>query len=76
MPTNLHLDDHLVERARVLGKHRSKKDAVMTALEEYVRRHEQLKILDLVGTIDYDPDYDYKKERMRNLKRIPREQLE
>lgn len=73
MATNLHLDDRLVERARVLGKHRTKREAVTEALLEYVRYREQLKILDLVGTIDFDPEYDYKAERMRDLRRIPKD---
>ena len=73
MPTNLHLDDRLIEHARRLGKHRTKREAVTAALEEYVRRREQLKILELEGTIDFDPTYDYKEERRRDVKRIPRD---
>ncbi|MCK6479816.1 MAG: type II toxin-antitoxin system VapB family antitoxin [Planctomycetes bacterium] len=73
MATNLHLDDRLVEQARVLGKHRTKREAVTEALLEYVRYREQLKILDLAGTIDFDPEYDYKAERMRDLRRIPKD---
>ena len=29
------------------------------------QRRKQLKILDLFGQIDYDPDYDYKEQRKR-----------
>ncbi len=42
---------------------RTKKEAVNQALSEYVQRREQLKILDLFGTADFDPDFDYKKQR-------------
>ncbi len=63
MPTNLALDDKLIEAARRIGKHKTKKEAVTTALEEYVRYRKQLRILRLAGTIDYDPGYDYKAER-------------
>ena len=49
-----------------MGKHRTKKEAVTRALEDYVRSIEQEKIVSLFGTIDYDPDYDYKKERRRD----------
>jgi hypothetical protein len=63
MPTNLALDNQLIEEARKVGNHRTKKEAVTVALEEYIRRHKQLQILDLFGTIDYDPSYDYKMER-------------
>ena len=63
MPTNLALDDRLIAEAQKLGRHRTKKDAVNAALDEYVRRRKQLKIIDLFGTIDFDPAYDYKRER-------------
>ena len=65
MPTNLALDDGLIERARRSGSHRTKKEAVTAALEEYVRRRRQQRILDLVGSIEYDPRYDYKALRRR-----------
>ena len=65
MATNLDLDDELIEAAVKAGGHRSKKEAVTAALEEYVRYRQRLQILDLVGTIDYDPAYDYKAARRR-----------
>lgn len=65
MATNLGLDDRLVDEAQRVGGHKTKKDAVNAALEEYVRRRKQLKILDLFGKIDFDPSYDYKAERRR-----------
>jgi Arc/MetJ family transcription regulator len=65
MATNLALDDALIEAAVKLGGHRTKKEAVTAALEEYVRRKQQLQILDLVNTVDFDPAYDYKAERWR-----------
>jgi hypothetical protein len=63
MPTNLAIDDHLIEEARKLGRHRTKKDTVNAALDEYIRRRKQREVLSLFGSIDYDPDYDYKKAR-------------
>jgi hypothetical protein len=65
MPTNLALDDTLIVEAQRLGHHRSKKDAVTAALREYVQRHRQGAIIDLFGTIDFDPKYDYKAGRQR-----------
>ena len=65
MPTNLALDDRLIEMAVKVGGHRTKKEAVTAALQEYVRHRQQLKTLGLVGQIDYDPRYDYKEERRR-----------
>jgi Arc/MetJ family transcription regulator len=66
MPTNLALDDRLIEEAKRVGNHKSKKDAVTAALQEYVRRRKQLQILELVGKIDYYGDYDYKKGRRKH----------
>lgn len=68
MPTNLALDDRLIEQARTIGHHKTKKEAVTAALDEYIRRRKQVEILDHFGTIDFDPHYDYKK--MRQLDRI------
>jgi Arc/MetJ family transcription regulator len=65
MATNLALDDRLIEDAKRIGKHHTKKEAVTTALEEYVRRRRQLAILDLAGKVEYDPEYDYKLLRWR-----------
>jgi Arc/MetJ family transcription regulator len=63
MATNLALDDRLIDEAKRAGGHKSKRQAVTVALEEYVRRHRQLGILDLTGKLDYASDYDYKQLR-------------
>jgi hypothetical protein len=57
--------DDLIERARLVGKHKTKKEAVAAALEEYVRRRKQLRILKAFGSFEFDPSYDYKGERRR-----------
>jgi len=62
--TNLAIDDKLIEEARRIGNHPTKKAAVTAALDEYIRRRKQLEILEMFGTIDYDENYDYKKARM------------
>jgi Arc/MetJ family transcription regulator len=67
MPTNLAIDDRLIEEARKLGQHRTKKDTVNAALEEYIQRRKQMEILKLFGTLDFDPAYDYKRERREKL---------
>jgi hypothetical protein len=36
---------------------------VEEALQEYVQRRKQLKIIELFGTIEYEDDYDYKQQR-------------
>jgi hypothetical protein len=65
MATNLALDDGLIEQARAMGGHKTKKEAVNAALAEYVQRRKQLDVTKLFGKIDYDPDYDYKALRRR-----------
>jgi Arc/MetJ family transcription regulator len=64
MSTNLALDDRLIEQAKKIGKHKTKKEAVTAALEEYVRNRKQQAILELEGTIEYYPDYDHKALRL------------
>jgi hypothetical protein len=71
MPTNLALDDRLIEEAQRAGKHKTKKEAVNAALDEYVRKRRQMRILEAFGTFSVDPAYDYKAERQRNAGRSP-----
>ena len=66
MSTNLALNDQLIESAKSLGQHRSKKEAVTVALEEYVRRLRQRTVFEAFGKIDYDKNHSYK--RQRNIK--------
>ena len=63
MATNLAIDDKLIDEARRIGCHSTKKEAVTAALDEYIRWRKQQKILDSFGTVDFDPGYDYKKLR-------------
>ncbi len=72
MATNLQIDDRLLAEAVKLGGFPSKKAAVNEALRDFVQRKKQLGILKLFGTVDFDPNYDYKAERRRDLKRIPK----
>lgn len=67
MPTNLDIDDRLISEAQKLGRHRTKKETVTAALDDYIHRLKQQQIVPLFGTIDYDSDYDYK--RARRMKR-------
>ena len=65
MATNLALDDALVDEAKRLGNHRSKRDAVNSALAEYVARRKRRGIRKLFGKLDWSPEYDHKAERNR-----------
>ncbi len=66
MATNLAIDDKLLEEALCIGGHRTKKATVTEALEEYIQRRKQTRVLELFGHIDFDPKYDYKKARWRS----------
>jgi Arc/MetJ family transcription regulator len=65
MATNLALDDKLIESARRAGHHKTKREAVTAALDEYVRYRRQLDAVRQFGTFDFDPTYDYKAARRR-----------
>ena len=65
MATNLQIDDNLILKAVKLGGHRTKKAAVSKALIEYIHQLEQENILSMFGAVEYDPEYDYKKQRRR-----------
>jgi Arc/MetJ family transcription regulator len=68
MATNLALDDKLIEQARKLGGHTSKKEAVTAALRQYVRARRARKLIEMAGTIEYFDDYDYKSARKRSTR--------
>ncbi len=65
MATNLAIDEQLLEEALRVGGHRTKKDTVNEALKEYIQRRKQARILELFGKVDFDPKYDYKRQRRR-----------
>ena len=65
VPTNLALDDRLLEEALKIGGKATKKETVTEALREYINRRKQAGVLELFGSVDYDPAYDYKKQRRR-----------
>ena len=74
MATNLAIDDKLIEEARRIGEHATKKEAVTAALDEYIRRRKQADIVKLFGTVEYDRGYDHKANRRRD--RIEQDFLE
>jgi Arc/MetJ family transcription regulator len=65
VPTNLNIDDDLLEEAVRLSGKKTKRETVNAALHEYVARRKQRRILGLFGKLDWDPRYDYKRERDR-----------
>ena len=75
------IDPKLIEEVARIGHFDSNEAAVNAALREYIARHakpgqflgDPQELIDLFGTIDFDPDYDYKEARRRDLKRIPKD---
>lgn len=65
MATNLAIDDKLILQALKIGHHKTKKEAVTTALREYITHKKQEEITSLFGKVEFDEKYDYKKARKR-----------
>ena len=63
MPTNLAIDDQLLDQARSVGGYRTKRETVNEALREFIQRRQRLELAKLAGQVEYDPKYDYKRER-------------
>ena len=63
MATNLALNDRLLRRAMKIGAMRTKRETVNLALEEFIDRRRQRRILEIAGTIDFRADWDYKRDR-------------
>ena len=66
MSTNLSIDPALIERALKVSGERTKKAAVTKALQEFIARRRQKRLLDLMGKLEWDSSYDYKAERARD----------
>ena len=65
MATNLSLDPKLIEQALEVSGERTKKAAVTLALEEFIARRKQKGLLQLMGKLEWDTSFNYKKERSR-----------
>jgi Bacterial antitoxin of type II TA system, VapB len=65
MATNLDIDPRLLHRALEVSGERTKTAVVTRALEEYVARREQKRLLELFGALEWDREFDYKAERSR-----------
>ena len=65
MATNLQIDDKLIQTAVQLGGHKTKKEAVTQALITYNQHLQQIKVLELFGSIEYDNGYNYEDQRSK-----------
>jgi hypothetical protein len=65
MATNLSIDPELIKQALEVSGERTKKAAVTKALQEFIARRRQKRLLELFGKLERDAAYDYKTERKR-----------
>lgn len=66
MPSNLAIDDELLNQALRVGGRRSKRETVNEALAEYIQRRKRRRFARLFGTVDFRSDWDYKRARRRS----------
>jgi Arc/MetJ family transcription regulator len=65
MATNLAIDPDLLDRALEVSGERTKKATVTKALEEFIARRQQRRVLELMGKLEWDTSFNYKAERSR-----------
>jgi hypothetical protein len=65
MATNLSIDPDLLDRALAVSGERTKKAAVTKALQEFIARRRQKRLIELMGALEWDEEFDYKAERSR-----------
>jgi len=66
MATNLAIDPELLDRAVEVSGERTKKAVVTKALQEFIARREQKRLVELMGKLEWDDTFDYKVERSRS----------
>jgi hypothetical protein len=66
MATNLSIDPDLIEQVFELSGEPTREAAVVKALQEFIARRKQKRLLELFGKLEWDETYDYKNERSRN----------
>lgn len=63
MATNLAIDPRLLDEALAVSGVRTKKEAVTIALQEFIARRAQAKLVDSFGTLEWDDSYDHTADR-------------
>lgn len=66
MATNLSIDPELIDRALAVSGERTKKAAVTKALQEFIARRRQRRLIELMGQLEWDDNFDYKSKRSRD----------
>ena len=65
MPSHLAIDDRLLNEALRVGGRKTKRETVNDALLEFIQRRQRVELVKRFGAVEYDPAYDYKRERRR-----------
>lgn len=68
MRATFNIPDHLMAEVQQLSGQKSKTNAIITAMEDYVRRQMIQPLLDLRGKIHVE--YDWEQEENRELKAV------
>jgi len=63
--TNLAIDPELLVRAVEISGERTKKAVVTKALQEFIARRVQRRVVELMGKLEWDDSFDHKSERSR-----------
>jgi Bacterial antitoxin of type II TA system, VapB len=66
MATKLSIDPELIQRALEVSGERTKEAVVTKALQEFIARREQKRLLHLMGQLEWDSSYGYKAGRTRD----------
>lgn len=65
LATCLAIDPELLARALEVSGERTMKAVATKALQEFIARRQQKRVLDLTGKLKWDQSYDYKAGRSR-----------
>ena len=63
MATNLAIDPELLQHAVDVSGERTKKAVVTTALQEFIARREQRRVVELMGRLEWDGSFNNKADR-------------
>ena len=66
MATDLAIDPELLNRAVEVSGERTKKAVVTKALQEFIARRQQRRLVELMGKLEWDDSFDYKAARSRS----------
>ena len=65
-PKRLSIDPDLLEEALAISGERTKEAAVTKALQEFIARRRQKRLLELLDKLEWDDAFDYKTGRTRD----------